>query len=55
MFGSFYAAFDRFSKEQKKKTEEERKRKASGKLYIDKAGSSRSKGDIEDIDYEEIK
>ncbi len=53
MFGSFYAAFNQMNKEQERKEQEERKRKASGKITIEKA-SSKIKGDIEDIDYEEV-
>jgi hypothetical protein len=56
IFGSFYAAFDKFQKEQDRKEQEEKKRKASGKTYIDKTGSSSYiKGNIEDVDYEEVK
>lgn len=55
MFGSFYAAFNHIQKEQERKEQEERKRKASGKVYIDKSGhSSKIKGEIEDVDYEEV-
>jgi hypothetical protein len=55
MFGSFYAAFDRMQKEQERREQEERKRKASGKTYIDQTGTSKIKGEIEDVEYEEIK
>ena len=55
MFGSFYAAFDKMKKEQERREQEERKRKASGKIYIDKTGASKIKGEIEDVEYEEIK
>ena len=56
MFGSFLAAFERMQNEQDRKDEEERKRKASGKTYLNKsAHSSYIKGEIEDVEYEEIK
>jgi len=56
MFGSFYSAMNKFQKEQDRKEQEERKRKASGKIYLDTSGDvSKIKGKIEDVEYEEIK
>ena len=56
IFGSFYSALHRFQNEQEKREQAERNRKASGNTYLDKSGSSlHVKGEIEDVEYEEIK
>ena len=56
MFGSFLAAFERMQNVQERKEQEERKRKASGKTYLNRQGyPAQVKGEIEDVDYEEIK